>query len=66
MATTDVVLSDGLVRAARAAAAESGRSIEDQIEFWARLGQCLAGVLSPEQARKLRARASRSRRPRQK
>jgi hypothetical protein len=51
--TTTVVLSDGLMREARRAAAESRRSLTRQIEFWASLGRDVEPTLSASTVRKL-------------
>lgn len=48
-----IELSDELVHAARQAAAGAGRSVADQIEFWARLGQVGEAVMDPAAAAKL-------------
>jgi hypothetical protein len=48
-----VKLSDGLLRAARTAAAHSGRSLIEQIEFWVVLGREVDHAVRPQTARKL-------------
>jgi hypothetical protein len=49
-----VKLSDGLILDASLAAEVGGRSIAEQIEFWARLGQAIEPLLEGDQALALR------------
>jgi hypothetical protein len=70
-----VKLSDSLLRAARVAAARSGRSLIQQNEFWIQLGRGIDDAVRPPTARNLfrnyplprgRAKAARSKNRRQK
>jgi hypothetical protein len=48
-----IELSEALVLKAREAAANAGRSTEDQIEFWVRLGRSAEPFLGADQAEAL-------------
>ncbi len=53
--TYEVILSEALMARAEAAAHKAGRTIEQQVRYWVRLGAALDTQLSPSQAQKLMA-----------
>lgn len=52
-----VRLSEALTLRARTVAAVQGRSLTEQVEHWARLGQVVEGAISAESLQRLKARS---------